>query len=170
MNATKPLTKANWKGTKILILGLGQYPQGSGVSAALTFARAGADVTVTDLKTAADLGTNVRRLRRFSNVRFVLGRHDLNDVKVTDLIVANPRVRRIHPRCGLYAKQERRLRPISQFFWITVRLRPLPLQERGEEHDELADRRHAEGERGPCLVGWKHPCFAADIPLARSTV
>jgi UDP-N-acetylmuramoylalanine-D-glutamate ligase len=51
-----PLTKRVWKNRRVLILGLGQYPQGSGVSAALLFARLGAHVTVTDLQTAKALG------------------------------------------------------------------------------------------------------------------
>ncbi|MSR84917.1 UDP-N-acetylmuramoyl-L-alanine--D-glutamate ligase [Candidatus Uhrbacteria bacterium] len=79
---------------KILILGLGQYPQGSGVSAALYFARRGEEVTVTDLKTAKELKENVGQLKKFKNVRFVLGKHDLKDIESTDLVVANPRVRR----------------------------------------------------------------------------
>ncbi len=77
----------------VLILGLGQYPHGSGVEAAVFFARRGDDVTVTDLKSAKELRRNVARLQRFKNVRFVLGRHDLTDVRRADLIVRNPRVR-----------------------------------------------------------------------------
>src|SRR3990167_3778646 len=87
------LTRAEWKGRRVLILGLGQYPQGSGVTAALTFARLGAAVTVTDLKTRHELAGNVRRLSRFKNVRFVLGGHRLHDVRGAEIIVANPRVR-----------------------------------------------------------------------------
>jgi len=109
MNVMNPLTKAHWKGVQVLILGLGQYPQGSGVSAALAFARAGACVTVTDLKSAIDLGANVRRLKRFSNVRFVFGRHDLNDVKTADLIVANPRVRPNSPEMRLARKMGKKI-------------------------------------------------------------
>lgn len=88
-----PLTPTHWKGKRVLILGLGQYPQGSGVSAALLFARLGANVTVTDHKTKNALTTNVKRLQKYKNVRFVLGKHDLNDVRNADLIVPNQRVR-----------------------------------------------------------------------------
>lgn len=38
------------KKKRVLILGLGQYPKGSGISAAMFFAKLGAEVTVTDLK------------------------------------------------------------------------------------------------------------------------
>ncbi len=88
-----PFKRLSWKDRRVLILGLGQYPEGSGMSAAMTFAKLGASVTVTDLKRAKDLGTNVKRLKKFKNVRFVLGRHDLKDIDRAELIVANPRVR-----------------------------------------------------------------------------
>jgi UDP-N-acetylmuramoylalanine--D-glutamate ligase len=88
-----PFNRPFWKDRRVLILGLGQYPRGSGMSAAVTFARLGASVTVTDLKKAGDLGSNVRRLKKFKNVRFVLGKHDLKDIDRAELIVANPRVR-----------------------------------------------------------------------------
>ena len=78
---------------KVLILGLGQYPQGSGIAAALYFAQRGDDVTATDLKSAEDLKENVAQLKKFKNVRLVLGHHDIKDVREADLIVRNPRVR-----------------------------------------------------------------------------
>jgi UDP-N-acetylmuramoylalanine--D-glutamate ligase len=99
-----PFTTSVWKGRRVLILGLGQYPQGSGVSAALLFAKLGADVTVTDLKTAKDLKDNVNRLKKYKNVRFVLGRHDLKDVKNAELIVPNQRVRQNAPEIKLAKK------------------------------------------------------------------
>src|SRR3989344_6071371 len=99
-----PLTKKVWKNRRILILGLGQYPQGSGVSAALLFARLGAKVTVTDLKTSNVLGDNVKRLKKFKSVRFVLGRHDLKDVRAAEFIVPNQRVRQNSPEMTLARK------------------------------------------------------------------
>lgn len=82
---------------KVLILGLGQYPQGSGVEAAAYFARRGDEVIVTDLKTKKDLAKNVRRLSKYRNVRFVLGEHRMEDVRWADLVVPNPRVRSDNP-------------------------------------------------------------------------
>ncbi|MCC6563723.1 UDP-N-acetylmuramoyl-L-alanine--D-glutamate ligase, partial [Candidatus Uhrbacteria bacterium] len=79
---------------KVLILGLGQYPKGSGIAAALFFAKQGHEVCVTDLKTAQELKENVKTLKKFKNVRFVLGRHDLKDIRWADLIVRNPRIRK----------------------------------------------------------------------------
>jgi len=89
---------------KVLILGLGQYPNGSGVSAALYFAEQGHEVRVTDLKTAKELAANVKTLKKFKNVSYTLGRHDLKDVRWADLIVRNPRVRKDLPEMKLAAK------------------------------------------------------------------
>ncbi len=92
-----PLTRALWKDRRVLILGLGQYPKGSGVSAALMFAKLGARVTVTDEKPESEIRANVVRLRKYKNVRFVLGKHELADVDDAEIVVANPRVRPSSP-------------------------------------------------------------------------
>lgn len=78
---------------KILILGLGNYPQGSGVEAALYFARRGDEVCVTDQKTASELPKTLKRLKSFKNIRYALGGHTLDDIAWADVIVPNPRVR-----------------------------------------------------------------------------
>ncbi|MBD3251076.1 UDP-N-acetylmuramoyl-L-alanine--D-glutamate ligase [Candidatus Uhrbacteria bacterium] len=88
-----PFEKSLWKGRRVLILGLGQFPQGSGMSAAYQFAKLGADVRVTDLKSAKELGSNVRKLKAFKNVKFTLGKHLMKEIDWAELIVANPRVR-----------------------------------------------------------------------------
>lgn len=77
----------------VLILGLGQYPQGSGVSAALYAAKLGAHVVATDLKTAKELAGNVAQLKKYKNVSFALGGHREKDIREADVIVANPRIR-----------------------------------------------------------------------------
>lgn len=87
----------SWIGKKVLILGLGQYPKGSGVSAALYVADQGAEVLVSDIKQAHELGTNVARLKRFKNVSFRLGEHSLGDIDWADIIIRNPRVRQNSP-------------------------------------------------------------------------
>lgn len=78
---------------KVLILGLGQYEKGSGVSAALFYARAGAEVLATDLKKEKEIAANVSRLKKFKNVKFRLGEHRLDDIRWADVVVRNPRVR-----------------------------------------------------------------------------
>ena len=89
----------------VVILGLGQYAKGSGVSAALYFAKQGDDVCVTDLKTEAELASNVKQLKKYKNVRFTLGKHDLKDIRWADLIVRGPRVRKDSPEMKEAAKK-----------------------------------------------------------------
>ncbi len=97
------------KDTNILILGLGQYPKGSGVSATLFFAAQGYPVRVTDQKTAEQLQGNVEQLRRYPNVEFVLGKHRLQDIRWADVIVRNPRVRPSSPEMKLATKLGKRV-------------------------------------------------------------
>ncbi|MCC7522882.1 UDP-N-acetylmuramoyl-L-alanine--D-glutamate ligase [Candidatus Uhrbacteria bacterium] len=77
----------------VLILGLGQYPKGSGVAAALHFAKAGDQVIVTDLKSRKELAGNVKQLSKYKNVQFHLGGHDPEDIAWAHLIVRGPSVR-----------------------------------------------------------------------------
>lgn len=77
----------------ILIVGLGNFPKGSGVSAALFCARRGAKkVIVTDMRSRDALSKTVPQLKKFKNVEFVLGKHRLRDVAAADLIIKNPGV------------------------------------------------------------------------------
>ncbi len=85
------------KNKKVLILGLGQYPKGSGVSAALYCAKKGAEVLVSDLKGPKELGTNVAALKKYAHVSFRLGEHRVHDIDWADIIFRNPRVRRSSP-------------------------------------------------------------------------
>lgn len=82
----------NFKGKKVVIMGLGLYPQGSGISAAKFFARLGANVIVTDLKTRKDMASQIKLLKGFK-IKYVLGKHSKSDFKEADLIIKNPAVR-----------------------------------------------------------------------------
>ncbi|MCC7357241.1 UDP-N-acetylmuramoyl-L-alanine--D-glutamate ligase [Candidatus Uhrbacteria bacterium] len=82
-----------WKGKNVLILGLGQYPQGSGISGALYAVRMGANVRVTDTKTEQDLIKNVTRLKKYKNVEFILGEHRKQDITWADIVIRNPAIR-----------------------------------------------------------------------------
>lgn len=93
----------------VLILGLGQYPKGSGVAAALHFAKAGDSVIATDLKTRKQLVENVKQLSRFKNVKFHLGEHRPEDVRWADVVVRNPRVRIESPEMKLAGKLGKRI-------------------------------------------------------------
>ena len=82
---------SSWVGKRVTVMGLGTRAGGVGVARYL--AEAGAIVTVTDLRTDADLGGPIAELGGF-DIRFVLGRHDPVDFTDTDVVVRNPAVRR----------------------------------------------------------------------------
>lgn len=77
--------RTGFRGTKITVLGLGVL--GRGVNVAKFFAEAGAKVTVTDQKPEEELVSSVRRLKRYKNISFVLGRHRLSDFRRADFII-----------------------------------------------------------------------------------
>ena len=71
-------------------MGLGLH--GGGSASASYFAEAGADVTVTDLRTPEILEPSVKQLSNYS-IRWVLGRHDINDFRQADIVIKNPAVK-----------------------------------------------------------------------------
>lgn len=76
-------------GMKVTIMGLGI--NGGGLASALFFARHGARVTVTDLRSAAVLAKSVESLHDYP-VRYVLERHDESDFSGADMVIKNPAV------------------------------------------------------------------------------
>ena len=79
-----------YKGLKVLIMGLGLH--GGGLESARYLARAGAEVTVTDLRDESILAPSMEKLSGYP-IRYVLGRHDMEDFRQADLVVKNPGVR-----------------------------------------------------------------------------
>ncbi len=79
------------KGKKVTIMGLGLL--GKGLGDALFLAKAGAEITITDLKTARELASSIAPLKKFKNVRFVLGKHDFADFEDRDFILKAQGVR-----------------------------------------------------------------------------
>jgi UDP-N-acetylmuramoylalanine--D-glutamate ligase len=75
-------------------MGLGVHGGGLGVARFLV--GQGADVTVTDLRTPAQLQPSLEALAGLP-IRFVLGRHDEADFRNADLVVRNPGVPRESP-------------------------------------------------------------------------
>lgn len=72
-----------FKNKKITLMGLGLL--GRGVGDAAFLAGAGADLTVTDLKSPADLATSIDSLKQFKKIRFVLGKHELEDFQKVNM-------------------------------------------------------------------------------------
>jgi len=82
-----------YAGKKVLIMGLGLYEQGSGVSALHYFYTQGASITVTDLKTEIQLKPQLDRLKKLKGITYVLGKHREEDFKNAEVVVKNPGVR-----------------------------------------------------------------------------
>ena len=78
------------KKRKVLIMGLGLH--GGGAGAANYFCARGDEVTVTDLKTEAELKQGIQLVKDRNRIRFVLGRHEYRDFEKADLIIQNPGV------------------------------------------------------------------------------
>ncbi len=122
------------KNKKVTVMGLGLFEEGSGISATKFLVEAGAKVTVTDLKSAAQLAEQLKRLdksikgmdsrRRGNDVKFVLGRHNESDFKSADLIVRNPGVPKASKFLALARKNKIPVvTDISLFFELIERKR-----------------------------------------------
>jgi UDP-N-acetylmuramoylalanine--D-glutamate ligase len=90
---------------KIVIFGLGNYKNGSGVSAAVFFAKRGAKLLITDLKTKKQLENSVKKLSKYKKqITYVFGRHREKDFEKADFVFKNPGVRKDSPYLKIAAK------------------------------------------------------------------
>ena len=76
---------SHFRGKRITAMGLGLL--GRGVGDARYLAECGAELIVTDLRTAEELIESVAQLKSFPNITFVLGEHRLEDFKNRDFIL-----------------------------------------------------------------------------------
>lgn len=83
-------TANEFKGKRVLVMGLGLH--GGGAETVRFLAHAGAHVTVTDLRSRAVLAGSLKALAKLKGIRYVLGKHRKEDVLDADLIVKNPGV------------------------------------------------------------------------------
>ena len=82
----------SFAGRRVTIMGLGLF--GGGAAAARYFAKRGARVTVTDLRTAETLAASVALITDANlGVTLVLGRHREEDFTTADILVVNPAVK-----------------------------------------------------------------------------
>ena len=86
---------SDFRGKRVLVMGLGLH--GGGVGTVDFLSRQGAEITVTDLRTARELAPSLRALHRIKGIRYVLGEHRMKDFSVADMIIKNPGVRRDSP-------------------------------------------------------------------------
>jgi UDP-N-acetylmuramoylalanine--D-glutamate ligase len=84
-----PVERESFKGKKVTVMGLGLF--GGGVGAVRYLASQGADVTVTDLKSAEELSASLKRIGKLP-VKLKLGKHDKEDFVNVDMLVVSPAV------------------------------------------------------------------------------
>lgn len=84
----------DFQGKRVTIMGLGFF--GGTIGLARYLVSCGARVTITDLKSEAELQDSVEALSGLP-VRFVLGRHDMRDFTDADAVFASPAVREDSP-------------------------------------------------------------------------
>ncbi|OHA48150.1 MAG: UDP-N-acetylmuramoylalanine--D-glutamate ligase [Candidatus Terrybacteria bacterium RIFCSPHIGHO2_01_FULL_48_17] len=96
------MKREDFKGKKVLVMGLGTHGGGAGTARFLS--DSGAKVTVTDLKSEKDLGEPLNELRGLS-IHYVLNGHHEDDFKNTDLIIRNPGVPVHSPYLAIAQKQ-----------------------------------------------------------------
>lgn len=75
----------DFKNKRITIMGLGLH--GGGIGAAKFFAKAGAKVLVTDLKNKKELAPSIKQLKKFENIKYILGKHRKEDFTNADLVI-----------------------------------------------------------------------------------
>jgi len=75
---------------KVVVMGLGLYHGGEGV--AEYFAKKGDSVLVTDLLSEKELKPSVDTLKKYPNIKFLLGQHRESDFENAKMVFANPRV------------------------------------------------------------------------------
>ncbi len=80
---------AQFRGKNITLMGLGLL--GRGVGDARYLAECGANLVVTDLKSAQELTPSLAELKQFSNIRYTLGRHELEDFRRRDVVLYGPK-------------------------------------------------------------------------------
>ena len=85
----KSIPKEFYKDKKVTVMGLGLF--GGGVGVAKFLVSQGADVMVTDLKSAEELSASIKLLNDLP-VKFRLGKHSEEDFADADMLVVNPAV------------------------------------------------------------------------------
>lgn len=121
----------DFQNRKVVIMGLGLYSLGSGISAAKFFIAHGARVLITDLKSKSDLAAQIASVKKFYEAAkkkskfkiykpvFVLGEHREKDFSAADIVMKNPAVRAGSPYLDLAKRHGVRIETdISLFFGL----------------------------------------------------
>lgn len=98
-------------------MGLGLL--GRGIGDAVFLAEAGADLTVTDLKSETELAASIDQLKKFKNVKLVLGEHRLEDFRSADMVIKAAGVSQSSP---FIAEAEKNNVPVEMSTALFVKL------------------------------------------------
>lgn len=82
------MQKDFFRGKKITVMGLGLL--GRGVQLVRFLAKEGADLLVTDLKSAEVLAPSIKKLSAFPNIKYALGEHRLEYFQNTEMVMRAP--------------------------------------------------------------------------------
>lgn len=109
----------NWKtflkGKKVTVMGLGLFGGGTGITSWLY--KAGARVTVTDLRKPAELKESLQALAELKGIKYRLGRHLPDDFAKADLIIVNPAVPEGSPYLQIARKHDVPLETENNIFF-----------------------------------------------------
>ena len=119
MSARMQSYEQHFRGKKVTVAGLGLL--GRGVGDVEFLASSGAELLVTDLKSATELQLSLDRLKPFSNITYVLGEHREEDFRNRDFILKGPTV------------------PFDSPFIATAKKEKIPVKMSASWFAELAD-------------------------------
>ncbi len=83
------------KGKSVVVMGLGVF--GGGVDTAKFAARFAGKVIVTDKGNEKKLADSIKELKKFKNIKFHIGGHQISDFTDSDIIIVNPAVDEANP-------------------------------------------------------------------------
>lgn len=93
-----PWKPEDFAGLKVTVMGLGLH--GGGLASAAFLASHGAELCITDLRNQEVLEPSIRALDEAvspGRLRYVIGRHEMEDFRKADLVIKNPAVKRDNP-------------------------------------------------------------------------
>jgi UDP-N-acetylmuramoylalanine--D-glutamate ligase len=91
-----------FKNKKVTVIGLGLL--GRGVGDAQFLAECGATLTITDLKSKEQLKESLKKLSQYKNIKYVLGKHQLEDFQDCDMVLKAAGV----PLDSIYIKEAKK--------------------------------------------------------------
>ena len=128
-----------FQGKRVTVMGLGLF--GGGVGSARFSAERGAQVTVTDKRGERDLTPSIQALGDLP-IRYVLGRHEVEDFRGADIVVVNPGVPADSPLVCMARGAGAKIERVGEADLF------------GDDLEQIADVLHANRpEHGGLLVG-----------------